>query len=111
MYNNLQFKSFPPEWKVIWNNLTDLDPLLSSEDDTELWWNFTEDLLQLQYQTENIIIDLGWYPDCDPKGTFKIFFMKDYDWKNAIDYFETRSKSKAISKIEELTKSYKALKI
>lgn len=41
--------------------------------------NLQEDLLQIQYGN-NIILDVGWYPDLDPLGNFIIYIIKDFDW-------------------------------
>ena len=43
--------------------------------------NLKEDLLQVVYDND-YLIDLGWYPEFDEKGSFKISVVKDYQWDN-----------------------------
>lgn len=38
-----------------------------------------EDLLQIKY-SNNIILDVGWYPGFDPLGNFTIYIIKNSDW-------------------------------
>lgn len=46
-----------------------------------------EDLIQIEYD-DGYIIDVGWYPEFDPMGNFKLVLIKDYDWENALFYTE-----------------------
>lgn len=38
-----------------------------------------EDLLQIQYG-DNIILDVGWYPEFDISGNFLVQIIKNQDW-------------------------------
>ncbi|MFC6301915.1 hypothetical protein GNF76_28150 [Pseudomonas sp. CCM 7893] len=38
-----------------------------------------EDMLQVEYP-EGHLLDVGWYPSFDPKGSFQIKVIKDYEW-------------------------------
>ncbi len=42
-----------------------------------------EDLLQVQYPND-IILDIGWYPEFSPSGSFHIQVIADVDWENPI---------------------------
>lgn len=42
-----------------------------------------EDLLQVIYKN-NYLIDIGWYPESDIKGSFLICIIKDYQWDKLI---------------------------
>ena len=42
-----------------------------------------EDLLQISF-SENIILDLGWYPEYNIRGNFVLQIIKEYDWENPI---------------------------
>lgn len=42
-----------------------------------------EDLLQVSYYND-YLIDLGWYPEFDQKGNFRVSVIKDYQWDNPI---------------------------
>lgn len=63
--------------------------------------NFTEDILQITHRHKDIIIDLGWYPDMDPKGNFRLVLIKDKDWQNPIETFETRGVEEVRNKIDD----------
>lgn len=38
-----------------------------------------EDLLQVNYN-DKYIIDVGWYPEFDENGNFKIYVIEDFNW-------------------------------
>ena len=42
----------------------------------------TEDMLQISYikNKDLYAIDVGWYPDCDINGHFRIVLIKNLDW-------------------------------
>lgn len=42
-----------------------------------------EDLLQISYKN-GYIIDLGWYPEFDINGMFKIYIIQNHQWDNPI---------------------------
>ena len=42
-----------------------------------------EDLLQVNYDN-NYLIDVGWYPEFDEEGIFRVSVIKDYQWDNPI---------------------------
>lgn len=42
-----------------------------------------EDLCQVKYFND-FLIDIGWYPEFDKNGKFKILVIKNYNWDNPI---------------------------
>lgn len=42
-----------------------------------------EDLLQISLP-DDLILDLGWYPECSVKGHFIIQIIKSYNWESPI---------------------------
>jgi len=54
-------------------------------------WSFKEDLIQIHFNEGKYIIDVGWYPEFNEKGSFVISVINDYDWNNPI--FEKNGKS------------------
>lgn len=50
------------------------------EEQTDL---LKEDLLQVIYDN-NYIIDIGWYPEFDENGSFRVSVIKEYQWDNPI---------------------------
>lgn len=53
--------------------------------------NLKEDLLQIEYPNSNLILDLGWYPSFDEKGTFSLSIIKDFDWEKPIKIEKCKS--------------------
>ena len=54
----------------------------------------TEDIWQAECGA--YCIDLGWYPDCDPKGHFCVRLVKDHNWLKPVK--EVRTKSYAVAR-------------
>jgi hypothetical protein len=54
----------------------DIDPKLSFE---EQKWSFKEDIIQIVF-TNDYLIDVGWYPEFDPEGFFKIRVIQGINW-------------------------------
>lgn len=52
--------------------------------------NMTEDLLQIRYDGD-YVLDVGWYPEFDSDGNFKICVIKNDDWDNPLFYEVCRS--------------------
>ncbi|MDI5789549.1 hypothetical protein PO124_17220 [Bacillus licheniformis] len=59
----------PQGWTVSYNKLIDIDPD-QLEEDSDDWFNFTSSLLQLEHKESRLILDVGWYVDIEPSGTF-----------------------------------------
>lgn len=74
-----------PTGKVTLNDIEFLseEPLINQLD------NLKEDLYQAQM--DNYILDIGWYPEFDINGCFKVFVIKDFDWSNPISIMESIS--------------------
>ncbi len=58
----------------------DINPGISFEEQT---WSFKQDVFQMKFNNK-YLIDIGWYPDFDPKGSFVLKVVKDFDWSNPI---------------------------
>ncbi len=93
-------------WDIIQNKFLNLEPSEIVDEDDRLWFHFTEDILQLRHKSRNIVIDMGWYPDIEPTGNYRIVAIKDEDWETPLDRFESRSKEEITAKIEQLIKQY-----
>ena len=46
----------------------------------EQTFELREDLFQVSYDNNKYIIDIGWFPNGNPKGKFSVSIIKDYDW-------------------------------
>lgn len=97
----LQPIRIPSSWKVDYNTFVELDPKTLNEKD-EKWINFTEDLLQMSYIRDNIILDIGWYPEADPQGEYGLELIKNLDWSNPLESYSTKDKFALMTKVEYL---------
>ena len=81
--------------------------------DVSIWHLcFTEDLLQVVNKSKGILLDVGWYPDTDPNGRYKLVVIRivspnlndrnSYDWNNPTQYLETRSLTELLDVINEI---------
>lgn len=68
--------------KVEYNELH-IDDSKSIEEQIE---NLKEDMLQVKYCDNHDIylLDVGWYPEFNLGGEFKVSIMKNYDWSNPL---------------------------
>ncbi|MFB6496559.1 hypothetical protein [Bacillus haynesii] len=89
----------PQGWTVSYNKLIDIDPD-QLEEDSDDWFNFTSSLLQLEHKESRLILDVGWYVDIDPSGTFYMLLIKNLDWDNPLEDMETRRPEKLVDNIE-----------
>lgn len=89
----------PQGWTVSYNKLIDIDPD-QLEEDSDDWFNFTSSLLQLEHKESRLILDVGWYIDIDPSGTFYMLLIKNQDWENPLEDRETRRPEKLVAHIE-----------
>ncbi|APH66459.1 hypothetical protein BN2127_JRS7_00587 [Bacillus subtilis] len=82
--NFLRLK-IPAGWTVDYITLKDTDPKnLEANDDTWLF-DFNQDLLQISHKTKNLLLDVGWYPEGDPAGSYGIELIKNEDWGNPVE--------------------------
>ena len=47
-------------------------------------FSLNEDLVQVEYEN-GYLIDIGWYPECDPKGELILQLIHDNDWSNPVN--------------------------
>ncbi|OAS21567.1 hypothetical protein [Paenibacillus oryzisoli] len=94
----------PTGWKVRFNEFTDIDSDSFVDENHEHVWEFKQDLLQFVYE-ENRTLDLGWYPEFNPEGKYKLVLIDSMneiqpDWENPTYVFESRKSKEIIEKIE-----------
>lgn len=91
------------EEKEMWIDLTDKFPGWEVRAAyAPLWWDINkvqdvelcDDLIQIR--RFNVIIDMGWTPELDREGSFKITVVKNEDWDNPIRQEETQDPFRAI---------------
>lgn len=102
----------PGGWTVVFNEFTDIEPMEIPAENEEMWlYNFSEDLLYIstemtrkwdkQTQKQTLGIDLGWYPEGDPNGSFKLQAILDDNWENPLLEFSSRSKDEIVQTLEK----------
>lgn len=100
-----------PEWEIKYNKLINLDPEnndLNSEEKERVWLGaFTQNILWLDKMNGTLTLDIGWYPDGEPSGSFGIQVLKgtggNADWHNPIFELDTRSLPRLLEEIKRIT--------
>lgn len=108
---NLQPLRIPGGWTVAFNKFEKTDPEELSEQDEKWLYSFNEDILYMysdvsrkqNKQTENqrLGIDLGWYPDGEPNGSFKLLAILNENWEKPLLEFSSRSKEEIVRTLEK----------
>ncbi len=116
MDNKKWWKSLKPfrldsNWTVKWNKLKDIEPDNIEHEDEAWLYTFVEDMTYLVREdtykenkkiiTHTLAIDLGWYPDGDMKGNYRLIAILDNDWSNPILELKTRSTQEVADTIEQ----------
>lgn len=73
---------------------------------SEQIYNLTEDLLQVEYDN-GYILDVGWYPEFDINGCFKVCAVKNCEWDKPIFSANCGNKSElenAVNRAVEIIK-------
>lgn len=96
----------PPEWEITWNCFFQIS--IEDAKKREGSWNsyFTEDLLLIKSFDQNIIIDLGWLPDMDLSGQYKLYIYKQEEEEPFI-VFESRFYAEILEGINNFLGKYK----
>lgn len=100
----------PSGWAIIRNSFGDEDPVI--QDGTIVNDEFySEDLLSIEplsfngtgwvVDSSGYLIDLGWYPEADPGGRFKLVLLRD-DWDNVIVCIESADRFMIHAAIEKI---------
>ncbi len=100
-YFELQPLRISTGWTVAYNMFSEYDP---EKDGAEYACELCEDLLQLKNQ--NLLIDLGWYPQGDIEGSYTLCLVdaaKDSPFASPLEVFRTKSKQEVVYKIEYWT--------
>ncbi len=98
----------PTGWTITLNDFTESLPKKFTHDNYEHRWEFKEDILQLSSKYKKQIIDLGWYPEFNVDGQYKLMLVDtseesgegSFYW-NVIEEYCSRSTEDVRMKIEE----------
>ncbi|HHO51395.1 MAG TPA: HEAT repeat domain-containing protein [Deltaproteobacteria bacterium] len=97
----------PPEpWRVAHHTLRALEPDALALDHPHWGW-FTEDLLRVVHPSGRSI-DVGWLPDGDPRGRFRLTVLQDSDWRAPVHTETHRSLAALLGAIEAQLASHDA---
>jgi hypothetical protein len=113
--------ALPAGWEILRNTLRDLDPTSADQVTVNVGtvWQmmFHEDLLWAVNRNRSLVLDVGWYPDSDPTGSYFVDLRKlvspsipdsPRDGRHAtvlggfIERFETRSLAEVVCAITRL---------
>lgn len=94
----------------MFNQFSTLDPETLPPEDRKWLVFFVEDILHIytdhtrkrnkRVETQRLAIDLGWYPDGDPEGAFRLEAILDGDWINPLLSFTSRSRQEIVDTLE-----------
>jgi hypothetical protein len=49
-----------------------------------------QDLIQVEFPEQKVVLDVGWYPELCPEGHFAVFVVQDHDWESPLLLLEAR---------------------
>lgn len=100
----------PSNWAVISNSFYEGEMIVEN-DNIVNYLSYQEDVLFIEecsYSSEGQTmidktgykIDLGWYPDSNPNGFYKLTILIE-GWNNVVAEFNSKDKSQVIEKLEQ----------
>ncbi|MFT4399063.1 hypothetical protein ACMX2I_03130 [Bacillus sp. SW14] len=99
--NFLRLK-IPAGWTVDYITLKDTDPKNLEANDDAWLFDFNQDLLQISHKTKTLLLDVGWYPEGDPTGSYGIELIKNEDWENPIEDIMCRELKELIKQLDNI---------
>lgn len=88
-------------WTIKLHELLEIDPEVLDERDPR-WEQFYEDLLQLEDENRKLILDVGWTPEADPRGSFQLRLIQNREWDHPVSQWRGRSLAMLVEQIEQL---------
>lgn len=100
----LQPLRIPTGWLVDYNNgLYEVDPSPEHIPETDRWWVFKQDMLQMRHNRFNGLLDLGWYPEGDLKeGRYGLVLYEGDFHGRLLHEFATSDRRTLVAEIERL---------
>ena len=68
---------------------------------SDQWYRYKEDILQIKFG-DSFILDVGWYPECEPEGNFVVRAIKNEDWWPSFAKESARNLSELKQAIEKM---------
>ena len=110
-YKRLQPLRIPTGWTMLFNKSEDIEPEELQEQDKRWLFLFIEDILHMyanlhrkknkKLEEQKLGIDLGWYPDGEPTGSFRLVAVLDSNWDFPLLEFSSRRKVEIVKTIEK----------
>ena len=108
----LQPLRIPSGWHVVLNELVAISPGdFGTSPDTQFW--FKEDIFQAINRSSNCVLDVGWYPEFNPKGNYRILVVElkagievADSWADPIEQRKIRTLPELVATIEDLLVEY-----
>jgi len=92
------------KWKNGVVTAWDIDELDLSKSVESQIYLLKEDLMQARFGN-GILLDLGWYPEFDPRGQFVLSVVKEQEWENPILQLKFREMSQFMQNLNRAIKS------
>ncbi|ADP34120.1 hypothetical protein [Bacillus atrophaeus] len=94
----------PAGWTVDYITIKDTDPKALEASDDAWLFDFSQDLLQISHKpkTKNLLLDVGWYPDGDPTGSYGIELIKNEDWENPVEDIKCTELKELIKQLDNI---------
>ena len=103
--------NFPIDCHIIHNEFYNYDPVNSFNEADSLNY-LNEDLLQVAFPEEDMIIDLGWYGDISSnKGEFRIYLIKNENWEIPVNIIHSKSVEEIKSLLTKILEYYTEIEI
>ena len=109
-WKNLQPLRIPPNWTILQHKLMNIEPKELNKKDDKWLTMFVEDILQIEkhlkrkinkkVEQQKLIIDLGWYPDGEHSGNFRLVAILNNNWEFPLLQFTSRSKKEIVETLE-----------
>ena len=109
-WQHLQPLRIPGGWTVVFNKFEDSEPEELEEQDKRWLFAFNEDILYMyattsrkkngEIEQQKLALDLGWYPDGEPKGKYRLLAILNDNWEQPLLQFSSRSKDEIVRMIE-----------
>jgi len=65
-----------------------------------------EDLLQIQCSPINVILDVGWYPEFEADGQFRISIIQNENWESPLEEKTARDMAQLRKTLKDIIEKY-----
>lgn len=105
IHEKINFK-IPDQWKMNYNRLLKINPYKIEEFNDDIWSEYSEDILNMVNEEENIMLDIGWYPEFSRDGYYGLVLIEDNEWQRPLETFVTKDTEDLVNRIIEILDKY-----